>query len=302
MRLEHVHKVLVMLCLASLFSAIPGVTRVSADDPPLPKLKITTGMDGSESYCLGQTIELAALVTDADDPSFRPPLVTVTIVDDTDTRKIEANSEGFVHWQYKPKGEGTHSIRLEAVGGLRLPADPVTFSIEVKRCTWELTLIYVEVGSLDLEEAGEIEFDGSVDFKTTFSADEDGKIVSSPDPGNYQVKVGGICQLQGQPSGPIAIAVTGSVTDGLDIQLSAPSLSLGGTRAYCGMVKTGEGEMPAEMFTSDTVDLISRTDIGHLFFPLEGGSFSKELGRALFWPEYSSATGTVTVDVSRVDE
>ncbi len=302
MRLEHVHKVLVMLCLASLFFAVPGVTRVSADDPPLPKLRITTGMDGSESYCLGQTIELAALVTDADDPSIRPALVTVTIVDDTGTRESRTNSDGFVHWQYRPKGEGKHAIRLEAAGGLRLAADPVTITIEVKRCSWKLTLIYVEVGSVDLDEAGGIEFDGSVTLQTTFTADQDGQIKSSKDPGNYQVGAGGICQLQGQSSGPIAIAVAGSVTDGLDIRLSAPMLSLEGTRAYCGMVNTDGGEIPAEMFTRDNVDLINRADIGHLVFPLEGGSFSKDFERALFWPEYSSATATVTVDVTRVDK
>lgn len=308
MKLKHVHKLLVLLYVAGFVFAIAGVTRVSADDPPLPKLRITTGMDGSESYCLGQTIELAALVTDADDPSIRPALVTVTITDDTGPRDLGTNSEGFVHWQYKPKGEGKHSIRLDAVGGLRLPADPATFTIEVKKCSWELTLVYVEVSSEDMEEAGVIQFDGSVGFKTTFTADQDGKIKSSQDQGDYKIgisaagEIASLCQLQGQPSGPIAIAVTGSVTNGLDISLSAPPLNVAGTRANCGSVKTDAGEIPVEIFTDENVDLINRTDISHLVFPLEGGSFSKDFGRGLFWPERSYATATVNVDVTRVDK
>ncbi len=308
MGLEHVHKVLVMLCLAGLFSAARGAPPVSAGDPPLPKLKITTGTDGSESYCLGQTIEFGALVTDADDTTIRPTLVTVTIVDDTGTRESGTDDMGFVHWQYRPKDEGKHSIRLEAVGGLRLPADPVTFEVHVKKCSWELTLIYVEVSSEDFDEAGGMQFDGSVGFKTTFSSDQDGNIESAKDPGDYQMgisatgEIAGQCQLQGQPSGPIAIAVTGSIANGLDIQLSALPLSVAGTRADCGTIKTDGGEIPVEIFAADSVDLINKTDTNRIILPLEGGSFSKDFGRGLFWPERSYSTATVTVEVTRVDK
>jgi hypothetical protein len=111
-----------------------------------------------------------------------------------------------------------------------------------------------------------------------------------------------VCQLQGQPSGPIAIAIAGSANDGLDIRLSALPLGLGGTRANCGTVNAGGADVPVEIFTADNVDLISGTDISHLVFPLEGGSFSKDFARGLFWPERSSATATVTVDVARVDK